>query len=54
MNIKKIEDNNIEKLAKFMSCIKPEWWDFEGALAQLKKGIGWYIEKKYAYGLVVL
>lgn len=36
-----INEGNIQKVAEFMSAIKPEFWDFAGALGQLKSGIGW-------------
>lgn len=43
MRIFKIDENNIQIVAEFMSGIKPEWWDMEGAKNQLKAGIGWYL-----------
>jgi hypothetical protein len=42
MEIYKIDNENILTVAEFMSNIKPEWWDFEGATEQLSKGTGWY------------
>lgn len=44
MAIKKICDKNIKEIAKLMSTIKPEFWDYNGALCQLNKGIGWVVE----------
>ena len=43
MNIYEFDDINIKIVAKFMSTLKPEWWDFEGAKSQLRSGFGWYI-----------
>lgn len=42
MEIYKIDTNNILTVSKFMSNIKPEWWDTEGAAQQLSEGTGWY------------
>lgn len=42
MEIYKIDDNNIYIVAEFMSRVKPEWWDIEGAKNQLCSGVGWY------------
>lgn len=42
MEIYKIDSQNILAVSKFMSNIKPEWWDIEGATQQLSEGIGWY------------
>ena len=52
MNIKKIESESIEDIARFMADIKSEWWDYEGALKQLKSGIGWYIEDDKPLGWI--
>lgn len=49
MDIYKIDESNITAVAKFMSTIKPDWWDFEGASQQLQdvsllaKLVGWYM-----------
>ncbi len=53
MNISEINENNIEKVARFMSNIKSEWWDYEGALAQLKSGMGWFIGEKKIEGWIL-
>lgn len=42
MNIYKIDTKNVPTIAKFMSDIKPEFWDVEGAIKQLNNGTGWY------------
>lgn len=42
MEIIKINSTNVADVAKFMSTMKPEWWDVEGAQKQLESGIGWY------------
>lgn len=42
MNIYKIGSENVLTVAKFMSDIKPEFWDIDGATRQLSNGIGWY------------
>ena len=42
MEIYKIDENNIHIVAEFMSRVKPEWWDTEGAKKQLSSGVGWY------------
>ena len=36
MDIHKIDESNIDAVAKLMSSIKPDWWDFEGASQQLQ------------------
>ncbi len=41
MKISEINDNNIDDVAAFMASIKPDWWDYRGALNQLRMGIGW-------------
>lgn len=49
MRIFKIDDKNISELASFMSSIKPDWWDYEGAVAQLSDirntvvNVGWFM-----------
>lgn len=49
MNIYKIDKSNADTVAKLMSDIKPDWWDFEGASMQLQEVsslvnlIGWYM-----------
>lgn len=42
MEIYKINSENINIVSEFMSRIKPEWWDNEGAKQQLSGGTGWY------------
>ena len=41
MIIEKLTSENIEASAKLMSIIKPQFWDYDGALHQLSNGIGW-------------
>lgn len=49
MDIHKIDESNVAAVARLMSAIKPDWWDFEGASQQLQdisllaRLIGWYI-----------
>lgn len=49
MNIYKINKSNVDSVAKLMSTIKPDWWDFEGASQQLQDVsmlanlVGWYM-----------
>ena len=31
MVIRRMEPSNVGAVAKLMSAIKPDWWDFEGA-----------------------
>ena len=51
MEIRRMEPSNVGAVAKLMSAIKPDWWDFEGANQQLQdvgllaKLVGWYLEK---------
>ncbi len=51
MNIYRMDQQNSGKVAQFMSLIKPDWWDFEGANGQLQdvsllaKLVGWYMEE---------
>ena len=48
MDIYKLTPHAVPALAKMMSTLKPEWWDYEGAYGQLSninesiKTIGWY------------
>lgn len=48
MNIYSLTSEAIPALAKMMSTLKPEWWDYSGAYGQLSnidesiKTIGWY------------
>jgi hypothetical protein len=42
VNVYKINTKNVLTVAKFMSDIKPEFWDVDGATKQLSNGIGWY------------
>lgn len=50
MDIKTIDHSSIESVAHFMSTIKPDWWDYDGAYQQLQdisllaRLIGWYIK----------
>lgn len=44
MEICRIDTRNIDVVAALMSKIKPDFWDFEGALSQLKEGIGWFVQ----------
>ena len=51
MNIYKLNENNIPTVAKFMSVIRPIWWDYEGAFGQLSSSnfeevigtVGWFV-----------
>lgn len=36
MDICKIDSSNVAAVAKLMSAVKPDWWDFEGASQQLQ------------------
>ena len=36
MVIRRMEPSNVGAVAKLMSAIKPDWWDFEGANQQLQ------------------
>lgn len=48
-SVNKIDNSDIDCVAKLMSDVKPEWWDYEGASSQLRdvsllaKLIGWYM-----------
>ena len=52
MGIYRINKSNACAVAKLMSAIKPDWWDFAGASQQLQDVsllanlIGWYIGEK--------
>lgn len=52
MEIYRIDKSNVRAVAKLMSTIKPDWWDFAGASQQLQDVsllanlIGWYIGDK--------
>lgn len=54
MNIYQITPSNAEAVARLMSEIKPDWWDFEGASQQLQdvsllaRLIGWYMGEENA------
>lgn len=47
--IRKIDEESYSAVAHFMSEIKPEWWDYEGACQQLQDNtmlarlVGWYL-----------
>ena len=43
MYIYEMNDNNIIIVARFMSSLKPEWWNIDGAYSQLESGFGWYM-----------
>lgn len=43
MFVYRITPGSIKKVAAFMARIKPEWWNAEGAAAQLSGGTGWYL-----------
>jgi len=45
MEIIEINSVNVAKVAEFMSSMKPEWWNIEGAQKQLESGIGWYVRE---------
>jgi hypothetical protein len=36
--------SNLQDVANLMTKLKPEWWNLEGAIAQLNAGTGWYLE----------
>lgn len=42
MKIFRLDNENLPIVSEFMAKIKPEWWNAEGAMKQLKAGIGWY------------
>lgn len=50
MRISQIDKSNVDVVAKLMSTIKPDWWDFAGANQQLQdvtllaRLIGWYMD----------
>lgn len=52
MEIHKITPEAIPSIATMMSSLKPEWWDYEGAVGQLSdisetiKTVGWYLTDK--------
>jgi hypothetical protein len=39
-----LDKSNIQDVANLMVKLKPEWWDLEGAVAQLSSGVGWYLQ----------
>lgn len=49
--IRRIEPANVQAVARLMASVKPEWWDTEGAAAQLQdvallaRLVGWYLEE---------
>ncbi len=49
MKVFELTQERIPSVAKLMCTIKPEWWDYDGALGQLSninesiKTIGWYL-----------
>lgn len=49
MNIYPLTESNIPRVASFMAAIKPDWWDYEGALGQLSDirnttyNVGWFM-----------
>jgi len=51
MDVFKINKENMPIVAKFMSLIRPIWWDYEGAFCQLSNieevigTVGWFIGK---------
>ena len=40
--VRAAQETDIEAVAELMVRIKPEWWDYKGALDQLGSGICWY------------
>ncbi len=44
MNVCELNQSTIRSVANLMAKLKPEFWNLEGAIAQLSSGIGWYIE----------
>lgn len=51
MNIRSIDPSSAGKVAELMSAIKPDWWDYPGALGQLQdekllaRLVGWFLEE---------
>ena len=41
MKISMLDELNIGDVANLMVQLKPEFWDLEGAVAQLSNGVGW-------------
>lgn len=52
MNIYPIDASSVSGVAGLMSSIKPDWWDYAGAAAQLQdekllaRLVGWYLGEK--------
>lgn len=50
MDIRTINDSSVAAVAKFMSRIKPDWWDYDDAYRQLQDVsllatlVGWYLQ----------
>jgi len=55
MQVFKMETSNIHLIANLMQAIKPDWWNYEGALGQLSdvneniKTVGWYLGEDAAH-----
>jgi hypothetical protein len=47
MNVYPLSESNIPGVARLMTDIKPDWWDYEGAVSQLSDirnttyNVGW-------------
>lgn len=48
MNIYWINDENATLVARLMARVKPDWWDYQGAMMQLMQHsmFGWYMGEK--------
>lgn len=52
MDIRTIDESSIDSVAQFMSAVKPEWWDYDGAYQQLRdvsllaQLVGWYMQNE--------
>ncbi len=49
MNVYSLSESNIPGVARLMAGIKPDWWDYEGAVSQLSDirnttyNVGWFM-----------
>lgn len=49
MQVFELNQTNIPRVAEFMASIKPDWWDYDGALDQLSDirntayNVGWFV-----------
>ncbi len=42
MAIYTLDKSDLQKVAHLMTRLKPEFWNLEGAVAQLSEGLAWY------------